>query len=81
MRHGADVDARTLLLEAPARRTPTPSSKGCYIGQEVVARITYRGHVNRKIVGFRFADARDARRRARPSLVERPRGRPDHERR
>ena len=26
--------------------------------QEVVARITYRGHVNRNIVGLRFADAR-----------------------
>ena len=28
------------------------------MGQEVIARITYRGHVNRKIVGFRFTDAR-----------------------
>ncbi|MGH9428732.1 MAG: YgfZ/GcvT domain-containing protein, partial [Terriglobia bacterium] len=27
-------------------------NKGCYIGQESVARITYRGHVNRKLVGL-----------------------------
>jgi glycine cleavage system aminomethyltransferase T len=33
-------------------------TKGCYIGQEVVARVTYRGHVNRKLAGFAFPDAR-----------------------
>ena len=44
-------------------------TKGCYLGQEVVARVTYRGHVNRKIVGFRFADARVPRAGA-PVLVE-----------
>ncbi len=26
--------------------------KGCYIGQEVVARLQYRGHVNRELTGF-----------------------------
>jgi folate-binding protein YgfZ len=54
---GADVDASTLLLEAPLGSTYS-LTKGCYIGQEVVARITYRGHVNRKIVGLDFADER-----------------------
>lgn len=29
-------------------------SKGCYLGQEVVARIHYRGHVNRKLCGVVF---------------------------
>jgi folate-binding protein YgfZ len=57
VRYGVDVDAGTLLLEAPLPDSYS-LSKGCYLGQEVVARITYRGHVNRKIVGFRFADAR-----------------------
>ena len=57
VRYGVDVDASTLLLEAPLPETYS-LSKGCYLGQEVIARITYRGHVNRKIVGFRFADAR-----------------------
>jgi len=57
--HGVDVDATTLLLEAPLERTYS-LTKGCYVGQEVVARITYRGHVNRKIVGFRFPDRRIA---------------------
>jgi folate-binding protein YgfZ len=55
--HGVDVDESTLLLEAPLEDAYS-LNKGCYIGQEVVARISYRGHVNRKIVGFRFPDAR-----------------------
>ncbi len=57
VRYGVDVDASTLLLEAPLEGAYS-LTKGCYVGQEVVARITYRGHVNRKIVGFRFPDAR-----------------------
>jgi folate-binding protein YgfZ len=57
VRYGTDVDASTLLLEAPLAESYS-LTKGCYLGQEVIARITYRGHVNRKIVGFRFADAR-----------------------
>jgi folate-binding protein YgfZ len=55
--HGVDVDESTLIMEAPLEHAYS-TSKGCYIGQEVVARVTYRGHVNRKIVGFRFPDAR-----------------------
>jgi folate-binding protein YgfZ len=57
VRYGVDVDAATLLLEAPLPESYS-LNKGCYLGQEVIARITYRGHVNRKIVGFRFAGAR-----------------------
>jgi folate-binding protein YgfZ len=57
VRYGVDVDASTLLLEAPLSDAYS-LNKGCYLGQEVIARITYRGHVNRKITGFRFADRR-----------------------
>ena len=57
VRHGVDVDGTTLLLEAPLDDAYS-LGKGCYIGQEVVARVTYRGHVNRKVVGFAFPDAR-----------------------
>jgi folate-binding protein YgfZ len=57
VQYGVDVDASTLLLEAPLPEAYS-LNKGCYLGQEVLARITYRGHVNRKIVGFRFPDAR-----------------------
>jgi len=55
--HGVDVDASTLVMEAPLEHAYS-LGKGCYIGQEVIARVAYRGHVNRKIVGFVFPDAR-----------------------
>ena len=29
--------------------------KGCYIGQEVVAKVKYIGHVNRRFVGLAFS--------------------------
>ena len=29
-------------------------TKGCYIGQEIIARIKYRGHVAKKLVGLAF---------------------------
>jgi glycine cleavage system T protein (aminomethyltransferase) len=62
--HGVDVDASTLLLEASLPGAYS-LDKGCYLGQEVVARITYRGHVNRQVVGFRFPDRRVPERGAR----------------
>jgi folate-binding protein YgfZ len=57
VRHGADLDAGTLVMEAPLEEAYS-LSKGCYVGQEVIARVTYRGHVNRKLVGVRFPDGR-----------------------
>src|SRR5258705_11813229 len=30
-------------------------TKGCYIGQEIIARIKYRGHVAKKLAGLVFA--------------------------
>ncbi len=48
---GVDMDETTLALEA--RLEPVISmTKGCYLGQEVVARIVNQGHVNRILVGF-----------------------------
>ena len=32
-------------------------TKGCYTGQETVARVHFRGHVNRFLRGLRFNDA------------------------
>ncbi len=50
-RYGADMDETTLVLEAGLERA-IHYNKGCYIGQEVVARATFRGHVNRKLSGL-----------------------------
>ncbi|MFQ5897043.1 MAG: aminomethyltransferase family protein [Candidatus Methylomirabilia bacterium] len=54
---GHDVDEGTLLMEAPLEHL-VHYSKGCYIGQEVVARIKYRGHVNRFLTGLALEGAR-----------------------
>ena len=48
--HGRDVTAETLALEAPYEAAIS-FRKGCYLGQEVMERVTARGHVNRKLVG------------------------------
>ncbi len=52
---GRDMDETTLALEAPLE-SAIHLDKGCYIGQEVVARISFRGHVNRNFVGFRMGE-------------------------
>jgi len=48
---GRELGADTLALEAPVRDAIN-FAKGCYLGQEVVERISARGHVNRKLVGL-----------------------------
>jgi len=48
--YGVDVDESTTFPELGQRGISY--DKGCYIGQEVVARIKYIGHVNRRFVGF-----------------------------
>jgi folate-binding protein YgfZ len=48
---GPDVDDRTLLLELE-RPEMVSHDKGCYLGQETIARVHARGHVNRRLVGL-----------------------------
>lgn len=48
---GHDVDESVLLPEIPHERYVS-YTKGCYIGQEVVARVKHRGHVNRALTGL-----------------------------
>jgi folate-binding protein YgfZ len=54
-RFGRDADSSNLADEVgldPAIST----TKGCYVGQEVVARMRTYGRVNRRLVGFRFPE-------------------------
>jgi tRNA-modifying protein YgfZ len=46
-RWGAEIDDRILPAEAGLERTHVSFSKGCYPGQEPVARLHFRGHPNR----------------------------------
>lgn len=48
---GVDFDATTLALEIPDV-LQIRVDQGCYVGQEVVARIVHRGHVNRHLRGL-----------------------------
>ena len=52
---GADMDDSTLPQEANFDDLGAISyTKGCYIGQETVARVHFRGHVNRSLRRLRF---------------------------
>jgi folate-binding protein YgfZ len=52
---GADMDDSTLPQEANLDELGAISyTKGCYIGQETVARVHFRGHVNRMLRKLRF---------------------------
>lgn len=53
---GIDIDETTIPQEANLDELGAISyTKGCYTGQETVARIHFRGHVNRHLRGLRFA--------------------------
>jgi folate-binding protein YgfZ len=48
-KYGIDVDENTIVLEA-GFQDAISFTKGCYMGQEVVARATHIGRVNRRLV-------------------------------
>jgi folate-binding protein YgfZ len=52
-RLGADMGGETLAIELPLEARIS-DRKGCYLGQEVVARGTSRGKVNRHLCGLAF---------------------------
>jgi len=70
-RYGVDVDEDRLILEA-GMDDAVSLTKGCYLGQEVVARATSRGHINRKLVGLRLDGDRPVAAGAKLSGPERP---------
>ena len=52
---GLDMDESTLAQEANMEELNAISfTKGCYVGQETVARVHFRGHVNRHLRGLQF---------------------------
>ena len=55
---GVDMDDTTLAQEANLDRLHAVSyTKGCYTGQEVVARVHFRGHVNQNLRMLRFVSS------------------------
>ena len=55
-RWGREIDERMLPAEAGLDATHVSFSKGCYPGQEPVARLHYRGHPNRGLRVLELAD-------------------------
>ena len=85
-RFGAEMGTETMPAEAGIVEDAVSFTKGCYIGQETVARLHYKGRPNRHLRGLRLsapaepgsgaAPRREGGRAARQRL-RLPRPRPD----
>jgi len=53
---GVDFDGSNLAQEAARDRQAISFTKGCYLGQETVARIDALGHVNKRLGSVKFVD-------------------------
>jgi len=54
-RYGVDVDDNTIPQEAGLNERAVSFTKGCYVGQETVARLFYRGKPNRHLRGLKLS--------------------------
>jgi folate-binding protein YgfZ len=52
-RYGVDLDDTVIPQEAGLNERAVSFTKGCYVGQETVARLFYRGNPNRRLRGLR----------------------------
>jgi tRNA-modifying protein YgfZ len=55
-RLGYDMDADTIPQEAGINERAVSFTKGCYVGQETVARLFYKGKPNRHLRGLRLSE-------------------------
>jgi tRNA-modifying protein YgfZ len=54
-RYGVDLDDATIPQEAGLNERAVSFTKGCYVGQETVARLHYKGKPNRRLRGLRLS--------------------------
>jgi len=54
-RYGIDLDDSVIPQEAGLNERAVSFTKGCYVGQETVARLHYRGKPNRRLLGLRLS--------------------------
>lgn len=59
-RHGRDMGPETIPQEAGLNPRAVSFEKGCYVGQETVARLHYKGKPNRFLRGLRLTAEADA---------------------
>jgi folate-binding protein YgfZ len=55
-RYGIDLDETTIPQEAGINERAVSFTKGCYVGQETVARLYYKGKPNRHLRGLRLSE-------------------------
>jgi folate-binding protein YgfZ len=55
-RYGIELDDNVIPQEAGLNERAVSFTKGCYVGQETVARLFYRGKPNRYLRGLRLSD-------------------------
>jgi tRNA-modifying protein YgfZ len=55
-RYGVDLDESTIPQEAALNERAVSFTKGCYVGQETVARLYYKGKPNRHLRGLRLSE-------------------------
>jgi folate-binding protein YgfZ len=55
-RYGVDLDDSVIPQEAGLNERAVSFTKGCYVGQETVARLFYRGKPNRRLLGLRLSE-------------------------
>jgi tRNA-modifying protein YgfZ len=55
-RYGRELDDATIPQEAGLNDRAVSFTKGCYVGQETVARLFYRGKPNRHLRGLRLSE-------------------------
>jgi folate-binding protein YgfZ len=53
-RYGADASDANVVLEVVDEAEAVSYTKGCYAGQEIIARIHWRGHVAKRLAGVIF---------------------------
>jgi tRNA-modifying protein YgfZ len=59
-RYGVDLDDTVIPQEAGLNERAVSFTKGCYVGQETVARLHYRGKPNRHLRGLRLTEVAQA---------------------
>ena len=55
-RLGLDMGGATIPQEAGLNERAVSFTKGCYVGQETVARLHYKGKPNRHLRGLRLSE-------------------------
>lgn len=68
-RYGVDMDETNIVTEAGLDEAVS-YTKGCYTGQEIIARIHWRGHVAKKLTGLLFNEEGNVERAAKIMAAE-----------